>query len=177
MMIAYLLASPEGLATVGARADTDDRAIPIVRLDNGIKFEELSPMRSSVRAGPRIESPGDLVTFEYVLRRDNGYFVFSTIEGVSFQPRDLPIGPVGPIRVSALIPGLADVMLANGGMGEGDRRRALIPAASAYAQQQEVKLQPQPPGYSAQRQLLVHRNEPFLFEVEILKVKKPPPAE
>ena len=170
---AHLLASSLCVASGVARAGAEEeRAIPIVRLDSGVKFEELSPMRSSEGADVRVESGGDVVTFDYVLRRDNGYFVYSTIEGVSFQPRDLPVGPVGPVPLSELIPGLAEVMLANGGMRAGDRRRALIPAAYAYAQQQEVKLLPQPPGYSAQRQLLVHRAEPFLFEVDVLKVRR-----
>ena len=34
------------------------------------------------------------VEVEYVLRRSNGYFIYSTVEGVSFQPRDVPIGPI-----------------------------------------------------------------------------------
>lgn len=27
-------------------------------------------------------------------RRANGYFIYATVEGVSFQPRDVPIGPL-----------------------------------------------------------------------------------
>ena len=27
-------------------------------------------------------------------RRSNGYFIYATVEGVSFQPRDVPIGPL-----------------------------------------------------------------------------------
>ena len=28
-----------------------------------------------------------------VLRRSNGYFIYSTVEGVSYQPRSVPTGP------------------------------------------------------------------------------------
>jgi len=37
---------------------------------------------------------GDRVLMDYVLRRGNGYFIYSTVEGVSFQPSDIPTGPV-----------------------------------------------------------------------------------
>lgn len=34
------------------------------------------------------------VLLEYVLRRGNGYFIYSTVDGVSFQPRDIETGPI-----------------------------------------------------------------------------------
>ena len=46
-------------------------------------------MGSGAAAGPQ-----DTVEVEYVLRRSNGYFIYSTVEGISFQPSDVPIGPV-----------------------------------------------------------------------------------
>lgn len=27
-------------------------------------------------------------------RRANGYFIYGTVDGVSFQPKDVPVGPV-----------------------------------------------------------------------------------
>lgn len=36
---------------------------------------------------------GNRLELEYVLRRTNGYFIYSTREGVSFQPKDIPTGP------------------------------------------------------------------------------------
>ena len=33
-------------------------------------------------------------------RRSNGYFIYATVEGVSFQPRDVPIGPLEVSLVS-----------------------------------------------------------------------------
>ena len=44
-------------------------------------------------AGPAA-APGDSVLVDYVLRRANGYFIYGSVEGVSFQPRDVPVGPV-----------------------------------------------------------------------------------
>ena len=39
-----------------------------------------------------IAKPGDTVLIDYVLRRSNGYFIYATQEGVSFQPKvgDVP---------------------------------------------------------------------------------------
>ena len=37
---------------------------------------------------------GDTVLVDYVLRRANGYFIYSTVEGASFQPKDVPTGPL-----------------------------------------------------------------------------------
>lgn len=48
--------------------------------------------------------PNDTVEVEYVLRRSNGYFIYSTVEGVSFQPRDVPIGPIDLRLVRAKAP-------------------------------------------------------------------------
>ena len=42
--------------------------------------------------GPAAKN-GDRIELEYVLRRTNGYFIYSTREGVSFQPIDIPTGP------------------------------------------------------------------------------------
>jgi hypothetical protein len=43
--------------------------------------------------GPQAASTS-CVLVDYVLRRANGYFIYSTVEGVSFQPTDVPTGPV-----------------------------------------------------------------------------------
>ncbi len=41
------------------------------------------------------------VEVDFVLRRPNGYFIYSTVQGVSFQPKDVPIGPLDLKLVSA----------------------------------------------------------------------------
>ena len=53
----------------------------------GVKVQELVRGR-----GPAAQI-GDRIELEYVLRRTNGYFIYSTREGVSFQPKDIPTGP------------------------------------------------------------------------------------
>lgn len=100
--------------------------------------------------------------------RNNGYFIYSTIEGVSFQPRDVPIGPVfHKLGDGAVIPGLEEVMI---GMKPGGKRRALVPPEVGYT---DPGLEPQPPTFATKRQLMVHSKEALLFEVEVLKINGP----
>lgn len=53
----------------------------------GVKIQELSTGQGQVA------EDGDQIELQYVLRRTNGYFIYSTVEGVSFQPKDIPTGP------------------------------------------------------------------------------------
>lgn len=52
-------------------------------------------------------------------------------------------------------------------MRPGAKRRALIPPAVGYT---SMTLAPLPPTFATKRQLEVHRNEPLLFEVQLLRV-------
>ena len=54
----------------------------------GVKVQELAQGTGSAGA-----ANGDIVVLNYVLRRANGYFIYSTVEGISFQPRDVPTEP------------------------------------------------------------------------------------
>ena len=58
------------------------------KTETGVRVQEL---RVGSGAVVRLQ---DTVEVEYVLRRSNGYFIYSTVEGISFQPSDVPIGPV-----------------------------------------------------------------------------------
>ena len=49
--------------------------------------------------GGRPARTGDRLLIDYVLRRANGYFIYSTVEGVSFQPADVPVGPIEVVLV------------------------------------------------------------------------------
>lgn len=53
-----------------------------------VKVQELSQGQ-----GPSANI-GDKLLLDFVLRRSNGYFIYGTVEGVSFQPRDIPTGPI-----------------------------------------------------------------------------------
>jgi FKBP-type peptidyl-prolyl cis-trans isomerase 2 len=89
------------------------------------------------------------------------------IEGVSFQPRDLPIGPVVfQLGQGKLIDGLD---LALQGTMPGAKLRILVPPSAGYLNEQ---LEPKLPGFAAQRQVINHKQEPFLFEVQVRKVIK-----
>lgn len=84
---------------------------------------------------------------------------------MSFQPRDVPIGPVAfRLGDGTLIPGLEEVLV---GMATGGRRRALVPPEQGYT---SSALGPQPPTFATRRQLANHSREPLLFEVELLRV-------
>lgn len=128
---------------------------------SGVKVQQLS-----LGKGPTA-SLGDSVVIDYVLRRANGYFIYSTVEGVSFQPTDLPVGPV-TVRLGngSLIEGLEQVIV---GKPEGTVFRALVPPPLGY---REPDQEPQPPTFATKRQLENHKSEPLLFEVRVAKVRK-----
>jgi len=91
-----------------------------IKTEGGVKIQEIaSGSGDAVRNGDRVE-------IDYVLRRSNGYFIYSflprsgsvkrfisrTVEGVSFQPRDLPIGPIDvDVGSPNLIAGLTDALV------------------------------------------------------------------
>ncbi|KAG1672794.1 hypothetical protein FOA52_002782 [Chlamydomonas sp. UWO 241] len=130
---------------------------------SGVKVQEL--LIPGELAGPTAKA-GDTVLFDYVLRRANGYFIYGTIEGVSFQPKDTPVGPVAfKLGSGRLIPGLEEVLL---GMRKGGKRRALIPREAGYSDCGTQE--PQPPTFGTKRQLQAHCTEPLLFELEVLRV-------
>ncbi|XP_066318125.1 peptidyl-prolyl cis-trans isomerase FKBP16-1, chloroplastic-like [Miscanthus floridulus] len=103
---------------------------------------------------------GDLVQFNYVCIRANGYFVHSTVDQFSGEskPVTLPLGGEEMIR------GLKDVII---GMKAGGKRTALIPPEVGYIRE---TLKPIPEEFGPRRSLLSHAKEPLVFEVQLLKV-------
>lgn len=79
---------PGDWSSPGLGAPVDPFQPRFVKLFSGVRFQDLN-----VGSGP-VAGPGDMVLFDYVLRRSNGYFIYSTVEGVSFQPLDVPTAPV-----------------------------------------------------------------------------------
>ena len=144
-----------------------DPSIPeFFKTSSGVKVQEL------VVGNGDAAQKGDRVLFDYVLRRNNEYFIYSTIEGVSFQPRDTPVGPVA-VRLgdTSLISGLNETLL---NMKKGSKRRVLIPPSTGYAPEgkYDETLQPQPPTFATKRQLSSHSTEPLLFEIELLRITR-----
>jgi len=81
--------SPSGdWSSPGLAAPEDEFAPKFFNTASGVKVQQLSE-----GTGAKVHR-GDTVLLDYVLRRANGYFIYSTVEGVSFQPKDIPIGPV-----------------------------------------------------------------------------------
>uniref|UniRef100_A0A453NKR8 peptidylprolyl isomerase n=1 Tax=Aegilops tauschii subsp. strangulata TaxID=200361 RepID=A0A453NKR8_AEGTS len=115
------------------------------KLDSGVKLEDVVDGE-----GP-VAREGDLVQFNYVCRRANGYFVHSTVNQFSGESKPM-------------IRGLKDVII---GMKAGGKRRALIPPEVGYI---EESLQPVPEEFGPRRSLLSHAKEPLVFEVQLLKV-------
>lgn len=145
----------------GLAAPVDELAPKFFKTASGVKIQEIA-----LGSGPEAGA-GDQVLFDYVLRRSNGYFIYGTVEGVSFQPKDVPVGPVSEkIGDGNLIAGLEEVLV---GMRPGAKRRALIPPEVGYVNQ---NLGPQPPTFATKRQLDVHRTEPLLFEIQLLRVNQ-----
>jgi FKBP-type peptidyl-prolyl cis-trans isomerase len=157
-----LAKEPEDERARRGRTEREEDELPIIKLPNGVKMQVVSTGNGSV-----VAARGDFVLFDYVLRRSNGYFIYSTQEGVSFQPRDVPVGPVGfELGSGQLVKGLEDGII---GMAIGAKRRILVPAELGYSDDVD-HLEPQPPTYSTKRQLLNHYKEPLLFEVRVLRV-------
>eukprot|EP00891_Asterochloris_glomerata_P007084 jgi/Astpho2/7084/e_gw1.00107.237.1_t len=139
--------------------------LPLCRFSktaSGVKVQELG-------LGKGKEARADsTVEVDFVLRRPNGYFIYSTVQGVSFQPKDVPIGPLDlNLGDGSTIRGLSEAVA---GMREGGKRRCLIPPSVGYAHGRS-ELAPQMPTFATKRQLLNHSNEPLLFEIQLLKVR------
>ncbi|KAH9607186.1 hypothetical protein KSS87_021252 [Heliosperma pusillum] len=103
---------------------------------------------------------GDVVEFNYVCRRANGYFVYSTVDQFSGQATPIIL----PLDENQMIKGLKDVII---GMKIGGKRRALIPPTMGYVNE---NLKPIPEEFGPRRSLLSHANEPLVFEVQLLKI-------
>jgi hypothetical protein len=141
---------------------TDDTGAPeFVKTASGALIQDL--VRGT---GEREACPGDVVLMDYVLRRANGYFIYSTVEGLSFQPRDIPTGPVRwKLDGDELLPGLVEAV---SGMRKGGRRRVLIPPRIGYGAGDG--LEPKMPTFGTSRQLENHKSEPLIFEVELINI-------
>jgi FKBP-type peptidyl-prolyl cis-trans isomerase len=152
-------AAPSKAASDWASAD-DDGAPKFFKTPNGVPYQVLS--EGTGKEAHR----GNKVLVDFVLRRSNGYFIYGTVEGVSFQPNDVPTGAITlQLDNSSTVAGLVEAME---GMKEGGKRRILVPPQYGYVNGsiQEPKM----PTFATQRQLQNHSSEPLLFELQLLRI-------
>lgn len=134
----------------------EDPNLPgFINTDIGVRIQEVLEGK-----GPAA-SDGDMVEFNYVCRRSNGYFVYSTVDQFSGESRPVTL----PLNGRKMIAGLQKVLV---GMKPGGKRRAIIPPAVGYI---DAGLEPQPKEFGPQRSLLSHAKEPLLFEVQLVKIR------
>ncbi|KAK1309917.1 hypothetical protein QJS10_CPA08g01845 [Acorus calamus] len=89
------------------------------KLNSGVRFQDIIE-------GEGLEArEGDLVEFNYVCRRSNGYFVHSTVD--QFSGESNPV--VLPLDEKKIIKGLKEVLV---GMKVGGKRRASVPPNVGY---------------------------------------------
>ncbi|CAJ2640123.1 unnamed protein product [Trifolium pratense] len=136
----------------------EPQVIRTLKLANGVRVQDVIEGE-----GPEARG-GDLVEFNCVCRRANGYFVFSTVD--QFSGESNPI--ILPLDEDEMILGLKQVLT---GMRIGGKRRALIPPSVGYVNE---NLKPIPEEFGPRRSLLSHAQEPLVFEVQLLKILSTP---
>ena len=104
----------------------DPGAPEFFKTPSGAAVQEVTPGDPAARPA----ADGDTVDVDFVLRRANGYFIYANVEGVSFQPADVPTAPfLFRLGDPAVLPGFADAVR---GMRPGGKRRALVPPGAGY---------------------------------------------
>ncbi|KAL2945055.1 Peptidyl-prolyl cis-trans isomerase FKBP16-1 chloroplastic [Bienertia sinuspersici] len=132
----------------------DPEIVRTRKLPGGIRVQDI------VDGEGQAANEGDVVVFNYVCRRSNGYFVYSTVD--QFNGEAMPV--TLPLDEKQIIKGLKDVLI---GMKVGGKRRALIPPSTGYVNE---NLKPLPEEFGPRRSLMSHANEPLIFEVQLLKI-------
>ncbi|KAL8129174.1 hypothetical protein V2J09_018329 [Rumex salicifolius] len=124
------------------------------KLPSGVRIQDITEGEG------REAQEGDFIEFNYVCRRANGYFVYSTVD--QFSGEAMPVTLL--LDENEVIKGLMDVLI---GMKVGGKRRALVPPSVGYVNE---TLKPIPDEFGPRRSLLSHASEPLVFEVQLLKV-------
>nr|XP_027190393.1 peptidyl-prolyl cis-trans isomerase FKBP16-1, chloroplastic isoform X2 [Cicer arietinum] len=115
----------------------EPEVIRTLKLASGVRIQDIIEGE-----GPEAHD-GDLVEFNYVCRRANGYFVFSTVD--QFSGESNPV--ILPLDENQMIMGLKEVLT---GMRVGGKRRALIPPAVGYVNE-NLKPIPEESSFSCSR--------------------------
>ncbi|MED6186991.1 hypothetical protein PIB30_072132 [Stylosanthes scabra] len=137
----------------------EPEVIRTLKLPSGVIIQDI------VEGGGPEAHDGDLVEFNYVCRRSNGYFVYSTVDQFSGESKPVTL----TLDENQMIEGLKEVLI---GMRSNGKRRALIPPSVGYVNE---NLKPIPEEFGPRRSLYSHAQEPLVFEVQLLKILSPQP--
>lgn len=144
----------------GLAAPTDNSMPQFYKTDTGVKIQILPSLEEGAAA-----KCGDKILVDFTLRRANGYFIYGTVEGVSFQPKSVPTGPITVVLGSEeFLPGLTEGLI---GIRRGGRRRILVPPELGY--KEHPNNEPQMPTFATKRQVENNKNGPLLFEVDRIR--------
>ena len=135
-------------------------ADPIVRKTErlGLKYEVLAS-----GSGNDCVEMHDVVDVDYVMRRANGYFIYSNADcGIGCGDGD----PERWAIADGFIETIPEMLV---GAKKGEVRKFLVKPEFGYTTK---NLKPQPPEFGQRRQIEAHCTEPLLFEVRVVKIRK-----
>eukprot|EP00640_Fibrocapsa_japonica_P000238 CAMPEP_0113940120 /NCGR_PEP_ID=MMETSP1339-20121228/6302_1 /TAXON_ID=94617 /ORGANISM="Fibrocapsa japonica" /LENGTH=241 /DNA_ID=CAMNT_0000943823 /DNA_START=75 /DNA_END=800 /DNA_ORIENTATION=- /assembly_acc=CAM_ASM_000762 len=150
-------------ATVQYRSiatDEDVKASKFVTLPSGVRYADIK-----VGTGDLVQE-GSLVSIQWALRRQNGYFVDSS-QVSNFDPFIFRVGTTGP---RSAVKGVDEAVR---GMRKGGIRRLTVPPELGYVEGcGKGKPGPMPVGFGPQRQVNNRATtELFVFEIEVQNVR------
>ncbi|KAG8385992.1 hypothetical protein BUALT_Bualt03G0102700 [Buddleja alternifolia] len=154
MGVNVIFANVSTVLAASMQETTEPDVLRTLKLASGVRIQDI------IEGQGQEAHEGDLVEFNYVCRRSNGYFVHSTVD--QFSGESSPV--ILPLDDAQMIKGLKEVLI---GMKVGGKRRALIPPSVGYTSE---NLQPGPEEFGPRRSLLSHAKEPLVLEVQLLKV-------
>jgi len=127
----------------------------------GLKYELLA-----TGEGDDVVNIDDVVDVDYVMRRANGYFIYSNADcGIGCGTGEPERWKIGDGSFVETIP---EILV---GMRKGEVRKFLVKPEFGYLRNPKT-LKPQPPEYGQRRQIESHASEPILFEVRVVKIRK-----
>ena len=150
----------DGIAPGLASPPPSKGADPIVRKTErlGLKYEVLAS-----GSGNDCVEMHDVVDVDYVMRRANGYFIYSNADcGIGCGDGD----PERWAIADGFIETIPEMLV---GAKKGEVRKFLVKPEFGYTTK---NLKPQPPEFGQRRQIEAHCTEPLLFEVRVVKIRK-----
>ena len=146
----------------GLASPPPSNADPIIKKTErlGLKYELLAS-----GSGDEEVERNDVVDVDYVMRRANGYFIYSNADcGIGCGNGD----PERWAIADGFVDTIPEMVV---GMKKGEVRKFLVKPEFGYASAPKI-LKPQPPEFGQRRQIEAHCTEPLLFEVRVVKIRK-----